>query len=88
MAAPREPGRYPGVVFYTDIFQLTESTLRWCRRLAGHGFEVCGFPVGSDPGAWARGVLNQRRADDTVQIESPSTVSAKIVTGRVFQVAG
>src|ERR1700741_4665365 len=40
VAAPREPGRYPGVVFYSDIFQLTDSTLRWCVRLAGHGFVV------------------------------------------------
>ena len=40
VAAPRAPGRYPGVVFYSDIFQLTESTLRWCVRLAGYGFVV------------------------------------------------
>lgn len=40
VAAPRAPGRYPGVVFYSDIFQLTDSTLRWCARLAGHGFVV------------------------------------------------
>src|SRR3954454_1146393 len=40
VAAPRAPGRYPGVVFYSDIFQLTESTLRWCMRLAGYGFVV------------------------------------------------
>ncbi len=40
VAAPQAPGRYPGVVFYSDIFQLTESTLRWCMRLAGHGFVV------------------------------------------------
>ena len=39
VAAPRE-GRHSGVVFYSDIFQLTESTLRWCARLAGHGFVV------------------------------------------------
>jgi carboxymethylenebutenolidase len=40
VAAPRAPGSYPGVVFYSDIFQLTDSTLRWCSRLAGHGFVV------------------------------------------------
>jgi carboxymethylenebutenolidase len=40
VAAPRAPGRYPGVVFYSDIFQLTDSTLRWCVRLAGYGFVV------------------------------------------------
>ena len=40
VAAPRAPGRYPGIVFYSDIFQLTGSTLRWCIRLAGYGFVV------------------------------------------------
>jgi carboxymethylenebutenolidase len=32
---------YPGVLLYTDIFQLTESTLRTARRLASAGFVVC-----------------------------------------------
>lgn len=40
LAAPRATGLHPGVVFYSDIFQLTESTLRWCARLAGYGFVV------------------------------------------------
>ena len=40
IARPREPGPHPGIVFYSDIFQLTESTLRWCVRLAGYGFVV------------------------------------------------
>src|ERR1700742_2500279 len=40
LAKPRAEGTYPGVVFYSDIFQLTESTLRWCVRLAGYGFAV------------------------------------------------
>ena len=40
LAAPRAPGPHPGIVFYSDIFQLTEPTLRWCVRLAGYGFVV------------------------------------------------
>src|SRR5689334_5199347 len=32
---------WPGLLLYTDIFQLTESTLRTARRLAGAGFVVC-----------------------------------------------
>jgi carboxymethylenebutenolidase len=41
VAAPlSDDGPHPGVVFYTDIFQLTESSLRWAVRLAGHGFVV------------------------------------------------
>ncbi len=40
IARPREAGPHPGIVFYSDIFQLTASTLRWCVRLAGYGFVV------------------------------------------------
>jgi carboxymethylenebutenolidase len=40
IARPRESGPHPGIVFYSDIFQLTPSTLRWCVRLAGYGFVV------------------------------------------------
>jgi carboxymethylenebutenolidase len=40
VAAPAAAGSYPGVVFYTDIFQLTEPSLRWAIRLAGYGFVV------------------------------------------------
>ncbi len=40
MLRPRAVGRYPGVAFYSDIFQLTDCTLRWAARLAGHGFVV------------------------------------------------
>jgi carboxymethylenebutenolidase len=40
LAAPKAPGRYPGVVFFSDIFQLTGPMLRSCVRLAGHGFTV------------------------------------------------
>lgn len=40
VAAPRAPGPHPGVVFYSDIFQLTGPMLRACTRLAGHGFVV------------------------------------------------
>ena len=38
---PVDADRRPGVVLYTDIFQLTESTLRTARRLASAGFVVC-----------------------------------------------
>jgi carboxymethylenebutenolidase len=40
VAQPKQPGPHRGVLFYTDIFQLTESSLRWAVRLAGHGFLV------------------------------------------------
>ena len=37
---PVAAGRFPGLLLYTDIFQLTESTLRTARRLASYGFVV------------------------------------------------
>src|SRR3954452_19802496 len=40
VTAPAAAGDWPGVVFYTDIFPLTESSLRWAVRLAGYGFVV------------------------------------------------
>src|SRR5437764_6755396 len=40
VAAPAEPGRYPGILSYSDIFQLTGPMLRACARLAGYGFVV------------------------------------------------
>ncbi len=40
IAAPNAPGRWPGIVCYSDIFQLTEPMQRACVRLAGYGFTV------------------------------------------------
>ncbi|GID26255.1 dienelactone hydrolase family protein [Paractinoplanes brasiliensis] len=39
--APVGGGNWPGLLLYSDIFQLTESTLRTCRRLAAYGLIVC-----------------------------------------------
>ncbi len=38
VAAPKTPGKYPGIVCYSDIFQLTGPMLRSVSRLAGYGF--------------------------------------------------
>ena len=38
---PVGPPSGRGVLYYTDIFQLTESTLRTARQLASAGFLVC-----------------------------------------------
>jgi len=40
VAAPKAEGAYPGIVFYSDIFQLTGPMLRATQRLAGYGFVV------------------------------------------------
>jgi carboxymethylenebutenolidase len=35
---PAAPGRYPGLVFYSEIFQITEPIRRTAALLAGHGY--------------------------------------------------
>jgi carboxymethylenebutenolidase len=40
VAAPKAAGQYPGIVFYSDIFQLTGPMVRATQRLAGYGFVV------------------------------------------------
>lgn len=40
VAAPADGLPHPGIAFYSDIFQLTDSTLRWVSRLASYGFVV------------------------------------------------
>src|SRR6202795_4563357 len=37
---PAAPGRYPGVVFYSEIFQITAPIRRTAAMLAGHGYVV------------------------------------------------
>ncbi len=38
VAVPRAEGKFPGILCYSDIFQLTGPMLRACVRLAGYGF--------------------------------------------------
>jgi carboxymethylenebutenolidase len=40
VASPKPEGRYPGILLYSEIFQLTGPILRSVNRLAGHGFVV------------------------------------------------
>lgn len=42
VAAPKDESKskFPGIIFYSDIFQLTGPMLRSCVRLAGYGFVV------------------------------------------------
>ncbi|MEK0446560.1 MAG: hypothetical protein RLZZ142_2415 [Verrucomicrobiota bacterium] len=37
---PQAPGRYPGVILYSEIFQVTGPIRRTAAYLAGHGFVV------------------------------------------------
>jgi carboxymethylenebutenolidase len=38
VASPKASGRFPAILCYSDIFQLTPPLLRTCVRLAGYGF--------------------------------------------------
>jgi carboxymethylenebutenolidase len=40
LAVPKSATPSPGILFYSDIFQLTGPMLRACVRLAGYGFTV------------------------------------------------
>ena len=40
MFRPAAPGKYPGVVFYSEIFQITGPIRRAAAMLAGHGYVV------------------------------------------------
>lgn len=39
-AAPKVPGQYPGILFYSDIYQLGGPITRLADRLAGYGYVV------------------------------------------------
>jgi carboxymethylenebutenolidase len=63
---PAAEGRFPGILFYSEIFQLTGPIRRMSAFLAGHGFvvavpeiyhelEPAGSVIGYDPEGSARG---------------------------------
>jgi carboxymethylenebutenolidase len=69
VASPRAEGKFPGIIFYSDIFQLTGPMLRSCARLAGYGFVVAapeiyhrieppGTPIPFDDAGRTRGLTN------------------------------
>ncbi len=40
VAAPSSPGVYPGIIFYSDIYQLGGAMIRLTNYLAGYGYVV------------------------------------------------
>ena len=40
VASPKPAGLYPGILFYSDIYQLGEPMIRLANYLAGHGYVV------------------------------------------------
>jgi carboxymethylenebutenolidase len=72
VAMPQASGTYPGILCYSDIFQLTGPMLRACTRLAGYGFviaapeiyhrvEPAGAAIPFDDAGRTRGLENARR---------------------------
>lgn len=45
IAQPNAPGQYPGLLLFSDIFQLSAPMLRTCARLAGYGFVVAAHEI-------------------------------------------
>ncbi|MBI1762052.1 MAG: dienelactone hydrolase family protein [Acidobacteria bacterium] len=70
LTQPAAAGKYPGVVYFSDIFQLSGAMARACARLAGYGFvvaaheffhrlEPAGTVLNQDDEGRARGARNQ-----------------------------
>jgi carboxymethylenebutenolidase len=45
VAQPTNPGKYPGILLFSDIFQLSDPMIRTCARLAGYGFVVAAHEI-------------------------------------------
>lgn len=45
IAQPVQEGTYPGIIYFSDIFQLSEAMQRACARLAGYGFVVAAHEI-------------------------------------------
>jgi carboxymethylenebutenolidase len=45
VTAPAAAGQYPGIVYFSDIFQLSGAMHRACARLAGYGFVVAAHEI-------------------------------------------
>ena len=68
---PKE-GTWPGILMYSDIFQITGAQIRMSRRFAGHGFFVAtpeiwnrieppGTAIPFDDAGRTRGLANQKK---------------------------
>jgi carboxymethylenebutenolidase len=45
IAAPVSEAQYPGILLFSDIFQLSDPMRRTCARLAGYGFVVAAHEI-------------------------------------------
>ena len=49
VAAPEPPGKYPGILFYGDIYQLGRPITLLADRLAGSGYVVAAPEIFQSP---------------------------------------
>jgi carboxymethylenebutenolidase len=98
VAAPRAEGRYPGVVAYSDIFQLTGPMLRVCARLAGYGYVVAapeiyhrleppGTAIPFDDAGRARGLEDASRTR-VAEFDADCRATLDYLAGHEFVAAG
>lgn len=45
LAHPAQAGSYPGIIYFSDIFQISAAMQRACARLAGYGFVVAAHEI-------------------------------------------
>ena len=45
LAYPAQEGSYPGIIYFSDIFQISAAMQRACARLAGYGFVVAAHEI-------------------------------------------
>ncbi len=45
VATPAAEGKYPGILLFSDIFQLSDPVRRACARLAGYGFVAAAHEI-------------------------------------------
>jgi len=63
---PQAPGRHPGVVFYSEIFQVTNPIRRMASALSGHGYVVAVTKGGPVAVSEVDRALARMRADGTM----------------------
>ena len=95
LLTPVDGGPRPALLLYTDIFQLTGSTLRTARRFASAGFEVCvpeiyprvlaGVALDFDDAGKQAG-LDAAAATSTAQFDADRVAVVDFLSGRTDRV--
>jgi carboxymethylenebutenolidase len=67
VARPDDDRRYPALAFYSDIFQMTESTQRMAIRFASYGYIVAAPEISSRPEPRSRSTIRAATAGWTTR---------------------